>query len=135
MKARWRALGRNVSLAAAAVVCAVVLWAHLDSFVEDERVLQVLLRSQEGGAPVASVNGRADCAVSVTVRGPSRVVRRLDPGCIRFVGSPGALRESGAGLAPSDFVLALTGEATVTRVELRRQAAAADATEGPASGN
>lgn len=85
-----------------ALLCAAALWTYLDSFVEDERTLLIRL-PQEG--ELASDRR----VVAVTVRGPSRVVRKLRPESIRLVSPPRGL--------PSDFALP-TGEVVVTRVEI-----------------
>jgi len=115
---RWlkRAFTQNLLLKFTALVCAVVVWVYVDSFVSDELALPAKVRVV---APVARTNiywtwpdgtpfWERDAQVVVTVRGPKRCLRLLGPEDVQAtVGTPSA---SGIGehtivLHARDFVL------------------------------
>lgn len=129
MSRLWRALTRNLLLKFSALVCATVVWVYVDSFVSDERIVSatVAMAPVDGwefgfAAPPCISPGGMVASVKVTVRGPSRRVRLIEPGDIYAVVddpgfSPPPAPLGTVLLSPRYFTIVGTDEITITDIE------------------
>lgn len=131
MSRLWRALTRNLLLKFSALVCAVVLWVYVDSFVPVERSMSaaVALPRLKGLQCSFVDTGTWGASVTATVRGPSRTVRMigrrdivafLDESAVDFSREfpPGTTPSAGTiELSPDQFTIRRVGGVEIVEIE------------------